>query len=144
MAISHCYYHLVVMNGNFTLLLTSRVQKWQFHIATDIYGHEWQFHIATSIHWPWMAISQCDWHWVVIKGNFTFLLTSNGKNGNFTLLLTSIGHEWQYHIATDILWLRMAISHCYWHLVVKNGNFTLVPTLSGQQRQLHIPTDIQW
>ena len=35
-AISHCYWHLVVKNGNFTLLLTSSVQEWQFHIATDI------------------------------------------------------------------------------------------------------------
>ena len=28
--------HLVVKNGNFTLLLTSSGQEWQFHIATDI------------------------------------------------------------------------------------------------------------
>ena len=32
---SHCYWHLVVKNGNFTLLLTSSGQEWQFHIATD-------------------------------------------------------------------------------------------------------------
>ena len=30
----------------------------------------------------------------------------------------------------------MAISHCYWHLVVKNGNFTLLLTSSGQEWQL--------
>ena len=61
--ISHCYWHLVVKNGNFTLLLTSSGQEWQFHPATDIkwskmaishsYWHlvviEWQFHIATDI-----------------------------------------------------------------------------------------------
>ena len=29
----------------------------------------------------------------------------------------------------------MAISHYYWHLVVKNGNFTLLLTSSGQQWQ---------
>ena len=28
--------YLVVRNGNFTLLLTSSGQEWQFHIATDI------------------------------------------------------------------------------------------------------------
>ena len=39
----------MVENGNFTLLLTSSGQEWQFHIATDIYGQEWQFHIATDI-----------------------------------------------------------------------------------------------
>ena len=27
----------------------------------------------------------------------------------------------------------MAISHCFWHLVVKNGNFTLLLTCSGQE-----------
>ena len=37
------------------------------------------------------------------------LLTSTGQNGNFTLLLTMTGQEWQFHIATDILWSRMAI-----------------------------------
>ena len=49
------------------------------------------------------------------------------------LLLTSSGQEWQFHIATDIKWSRMAMSHCYSHLVVKNGNFTLLLTLSGQE-----------
>ena len=62
MAISHCYWHLVVKNGNFTLLLTSSDQEWQSHNATDVYwsrmafdialtssGQEWKFHIATDI-----------------------------------------------------------------------------------------------
>ena len=31
-------------------------------------------------------------------------------NGNFTLLLTSSGQEWQFHIATDICWSRIAIT----------------------------------
>ena len=35
MAISHSYRHVVVKNGNFTLLLTASGQEWQFHIATD-------------------------------------------------------------------------------------------------------------
>ena len=30
----------------------------------------------------------------------------------------------------------MAISHCYWHLLVKNGNFSLLLTSSGQEWQL--------
>ena len=30
------YGHVVVKNDNFTLLLTSSGQEWQFHIATDI------------------------------------------------------------------------------------------------------------
>ena len=38
----------------------------------------------------------------------------------------------------------MAISYCYWHLVVKNGNITLLLTPSSQEWQFHIATDIQW
>ena len=60
----------------------------------------------------------------------------------FTLLLTSSGQEWQLHIATGILWSRMAISHWYTHLIIKNGNFTCLLTCSGQEWQLHIATDI--
>ena len=62
----------------------------------------------------------------------------------FTLLLTSSGQEWQFHIATDIKWSTLAISHCYWHQVVKIGNFTLLLTSSGQEWQFHIATDIKW
>ena len=57
--------------------------------------------------------------------------------GNFTLLLTSSGQEWQFHIATDIYWSRMAISYCHWHLVVTNGNCTLLLTSGGQEWQFH-------
>ena len=32
----HCYWHFVVRNGNFTLLLTSSGHEWQYYIATDI------------------------------------------------------------------------------------------------------------
>ena len=170
MAISHCYWYLVVKTKNFTLLLTYR-------------GQECQFHIATDIHWTRMAISHCYWQLVV-------------KNGNFTLLLTSCGQDWQFHIASDIYWSNlldepsssdvpsstsgempwipvqkyvpgeptladgpptcwMAILHCYLHLVVnddnftlllnlvvKNGNFTLVLTSSGQEWQFHLATYI--
>ena len=36
MAISHSYWHLVVKNGNFTFLLKSSGQEWQFDTATAI------------------------------------------------------------------------------------------------------------
>ena len=49
MAILHCQCHLVVKNGNFTLLMTSSCQEWQFYIGTDIYGQEWQFLIAADM-----------------------------------------------------------------------------------------------
>ena len=44
--------------------------------------------------------------------------------------------------ATDIYWSRMAISHGYWHPVVKNGNFSLLLTSSGPAWQFHNATDI--
>ena len=51
-----------------------------------------------------MAIWHCYWHLVV-------------NNGNFILLLISSDQEWQFFIATDMQWSRLAISHSYWHLV---------------------------
>ena len=75
MAISHCYCYPVVNNGNFTLLLTSSGQEWQFHIPTDIKGSG-------------MSISSCYIHLVV-------------KNVNSTCVLTPSGYEWQFHTATD-------------------------------------------
>ena len=149
MTISHCYWHLVVKNGNFTLLLTSSSQEWQFHTATDILSSR-------------MAISHCYWHLVVKNGNFTLLLTSSGQEWQFHIAtdisrMASQTEGQEFHIATDIYWSRMAISHCYWHLVVKNGNFTLLLTSisnfkngnftllltsSHQEWQFHIATDI--
>ena len=68
---------------------------------------------------------------------------------NSTLLLTSSGQEWQYHIATDIWWSRMAIYFTLLlmtssGLVVKNGKFTSLLTSSGHEWQYHIATDIWW
>ena len=53
LAISHCYWHLVVMNGNFTLLLPSSGQECQFNGSFTFLlpssGQERQFHMATDI-----------------------------------------------------------------------------------------------
>ena len=51
MAISHCYWQLVVKNG-------------KFHIATDS-GQKWQFHISTNILWSTMAIPHVYWYLVL-------------------------------------------------------------------------------
>ena len=57
MAITYCYTHLVVKNGNFILLLassgqelllTSSGQEWQFQFLLTSRGQEWLFHIATD------------------------------------------------------------------------------------------------
>ena len=54
MAILHWQLHLVVKNGNFTLLLTSSGQECQFYIGND--------------------------HLVVKNGNFTLEMTSSGQD----------------------------------------------------------------
>ena len=123
MAISHCYWHLVVKNGNFTMVTDiSLVKNGNFTFLLTSSGQEWQLvtPISSQLHY---------WHLVI-------------KNGNFTLLLTSSDQEWQFHMVTHISSSRMAISHCYWHLVVKNGNLTLLLKSSGQEWQLLIATDI--
>ena len=56
--------------------------------------------------------------------------------------MTSSSQEWQCLAATDFKWSGMAMSHCYWHLVVKNGNFIFLLTLSGQEWQCLTATDI--
>ena len=76
MAIAHVYSHLVVMHGNFILLLTCS-------------GKEWQFHMTSDISWSRMAIAHVYRHLVV-------------KNGNFIFPLTCSGQEWQFHIASHM------------------------------------------
>ena len=64
MAISHCYWHQVVKNGNFTFVLTSTGQEWQFQKLLTCSSLEQQF---------------------------TLVLTLSGQKWNFTLLLKSSG-----------------------------------------------------
>ena len=91
MAVSQCYWHLVVNNGNFTLLLASIGQEWQFHNATDIKWSRMYIHISTGMYYSRMTNSHCYWHLEVM-------------NGNFKLLLTFTVHEWLSNSATDIKW----------------------------------------
>ena len=117
MAMSHCYWHLQVKNGNFSLVLMSSHLEWHFHIAAD--------------------------NVEVKNDNFTFLLTCLlVKNGNFTFQLTSSGLEWQF--CTFYYW-HLVVKICQFHIatgissgqyignfsllltstLVKKGNFTL-------------------
>ena len=75
----------MVKNGNFTLLLTSSGQEWQFHNETDVWLSR-------------MTISHCYSHVVVKNGNLTWLLTSSGQEW----LLVSSCQKWQLHTAADI------------------------------------------
>ena len=146
MAISHCYWHLVVKNGNFTLLLTSSGQIWQMNLLgpKDPLGTRadvpcipvqttWQMNLL----WPMdpnppVPRQRCLEYLYTILGRWTYFAQWTPKVTEQKCLL----------IATDIKWSRMAISHCYWHLVVKNGNFTLLLISSGQEWQFHTATDI--
>ena len=128
MAISYCYWHLIVKNGNFTLLLTSSGQEWQFGIG---YWHlvvkNGNFTLLLTSKWSRMVTSHGYWHLMVKNGNHIYwhLVV---KNDNFTCLLTSSGHgEWQFHSF-------MPPPPIYWHLrlpLVKNGNCTLMLTSSA-------------
>ena len=187
MAISHCYWHLVVKNGNFKLLLTSS-------------GQECQFNIATDISWSRMAISHCYWHcyWnfnheasylpdvicnIVVQAHFgrsslqmqcspqsdipppkyvrrieqdemwdeVHQISSQLYPPNLSDEVTKIRCEMKYpEMLSDIPpspnidFSALAISHCYWHLIVKNGNFILLQTTSCQEWQFHIATDVLW
>ena len=157
MAISHhgnyyCYWHLVVKNGNFTLLLTYSGQEWQFHLwwrktISHCYWHLVVKNGNFTFHWHLLAITLL----VVKNDNFTLLLMSSGLNGNFngnfkngtyTLVLSSSGQKMTISHCYWELVVCMASSHYYWHLVIKNGNFTLLLTSSGKEWQFHIATDI--
>ena len=117
---------------NFSHLISDDVPRYTPHTKLPVAGGE----VFTVLCCQWEPIQNrqenyVNWYLVV-------------KNGNVTLLLTSSGQEWQFDIATDIQWWRMAIWHCYWHLVVKNGNLTLLLTSSHEEWQFDIATDIQW
>ena len=68
--------HLVFKNVNFTLLLTSSDQEWQFHTATHIY---WSRMSISHFYWHLVqsriAISHCYWYLVVKNGNLKLELT---------------------------------------------------------------------
>ena len=65
--------------------------RWSTQISYQIYPPSADIEVSR------LEISHCYWHLVV-------------KNGNFTQLLTSSGQEWQFDIATNIKWSRMAIN----------------------------------
>ena len=170
MPIKHWYWHLVVSISNFTLLLTSSGQEWQFHIATDI---------ATEISIMRPHIFQMLYAIIVVQAHFgrsRFQMqcsTQSDISPHLSDEVTKMRCEMKYPDkqsvippnlsdemtkirsemksperlsdippSTNIEFSGLAISHCYWHLVVKNGNFTLQLPSSCQEWQFHIATDI--
>ena len=77
--------------ANYTLLLISSGQEWQFHFATDTYRSR-------------MEISHCYWHLQIKNGNFNIATyTSSGQEWQFHISTDMLsGQEWQFHISTDI------------------------------------------
>ena len=146
MAISHCYWHLMVKNGNFTLLLTSHDKEWQFHIATDIAidistmrAHIFLVYYVILLLKLIVAGHVCRWS-AELSQIYPYNLSDE---------VTKIRCEMKYPDrlsdippSGNITFSGLAISHCYWHLVVKNGKFTLLLISSNQEWQFHIATDI--
>ena len=122
MAILHCYWHLVVNNGNFTCILTSRGQQWAilhlywqlvvrncyFILLLTYNGLEWQFHISTDIKWSRMAIYS--WSFISIYRNERALLSKSKtwneiKSGRQTYfgqcppIWNCLMKNWQLHVS---------------------------------------------
>ena len=161
MAISHCYWHLVVQNGYFTLLLTSSGQEWQLadlpqdlpadlppNACWDIY---YGMYLAAILDSQEKVGISC-YFWIIRVVNSQLALYSHVRcNPLHTpqhphITITNFNYEGSYLAGvicnifvkadlsrsssrstptppcTDVQWSRMAISHCYWNLVVMNGD----------------------
>ena len=119
MAIWHCYWHLVVKNGNFTLLLTSNDLEWQY--------------------------THCYWHLVVKKGNFTLLLTTSGREWQFH---TATEIYWSRCLGTQIwqmnlLW-PMNPQHLLARLVLGRWTFFSQWTPTTRAEMPWIPVHNTW
>ena len=88
MAISTLYWHLVVQNAYFILLLTYNSQEWQFHIATDI---------------KWSRMSISSWSFISIYRNKRATLADVPPIWNCLM------KNWQLHVSipsmrTHLIW----------------------------------------
>ena len=149
MAISHCYWYLVVKNANFTFLLTSSGHRMaKFHIASKI--STIRAHICPGV--------ICN---IVVKASFWQVSSLHMKCSTNVRYhpLAGISQmnanprsdvRWStqiscqiYSPAANIEFSGLAISHSYWHLVGQEMAISHCYWLSsGQEWQFHIPTDI--
>ena len=101
---SYWNWHLVVKNGKFRLLLTSSGQEWQFHISTDIYLVK---NDNFSLLLPCLVVKNANLTWATHHSRGQELAILH-------LLLTSSCQEWQFYIsACTSQWSRMGISHSH-------------------------------
>ena len=124
MAISHCYWHLVVKNDNFTLLLTSSGQEWQFHIVSEV---QWSRVAISHCYWCLVvknAISHCYWHLVVKNGNWQIypkicqqIYPPQMHHGIYIMKCI-----WQPFC---ILWEKVGIYCYFWIIMVVNSQLAL-------------------
>ena len=158
MAISHCYWHLMVRTDNFTLLLTLllKFQSWglifarcnmQYCYSSTFWQVKSADAVFTSVRYTPTQICQKNrTRWDV---RWSTPDKQSGIPPNLSDKVTKIRCEMKYPErlsdippSPNIEFSGLAISHCYWHLVVKNANFTLLLTSSGQPWQFYTATDI--
>ena len=144
MAISHCYWHCF-WNFNHKAsclpdVICNIVVKAHFGRSSFQMQHSTQSDIPLQIyHKNW---TRWDVRWstpdkqLVIPPNLSDEVTKIRCEMKYPERLSDIPPS------PNIEFSGLAISHCYWHLVVKNGNFTLLLPSSGQEWQFHITTAI--
>ena len=169
MAISHCYWQLVVKNSNWQICQEICQQIYpQIHHGIYIMGCIWQpfcilqekveisfyFWIIRVVHSQLALYSgfRCNPPWqpktLPKHAQNTPETPSNDKKRFqlwqviFTLNTSThnLADEPTLADGTPKCWIK--ISYCYFHRVVKNVYITLLLTSSGQQWQFHIATNI--
>ena len=149
---------IATVNGNFTLLLTLllKFQSWglifarcnmQYCCSSTFWQVKSADAVFTSVRYTPTQICQKNWtRWEV---RWSTPDKQSVIPPNLSDEVTKIRCEMKYPArlsdippSPNIEFSGLAISHCYWHLVVKNGNFTLLLTSSGQECQFHTATDI--
>ena len=168
--ISHCYWHVVVKNGNLTLLLTDECefnftllqmvkngnlprncQLWPRWDVSSNFQMQYPNQLSTPPSFKWSS------HW---DPNFQVKCSDSDipphlsdwprwdVSSNFhwqfrdNCQIYPASFKWSSHSNFQMKCSDSDIHSLYWHLIVKHGNFTLLLTCSGQEWQFHIATDM--
>ena len=158
MAISHCYWHLVVKNGNFSLLLTSHDKEWQFHIATDIAteistmrAYIFLVYYVILLLKLILAGHVCRWSAElsqIYPYNLSDEVTKIRCEMKYPDRLSDIHPPWTCQTKWqrwDVRWSTQIGCQIYHPVVTSHFSglaiFTLLLTSSGQEWQIHIASD---
>ena len=138
MAIIYCYWHLVVKHGNFTLLLTSNSQQWQFHPFNTIRGQSDLFTVQCC-HWHSKADIPPSQHYQRTEWSLYCSMLSLTLKGRYTPFIQHYQRrEWSLY--------------CSMLSLTRKGRYSLCSTLSEDrvisslfnvvietQRQIYLP-----